>query len=259
MKKTIAVLLLLVLAVSMCACGPKTETIYVQTQSLRTIAGREIRSEYTYASDGSPLEVKTYLNGVLYQTASTRTSGGIDYLTVVDDEGNSSTQSTWTTYDDRGNVTKIEQAVGGNTVTETTYTYDDQNRMLTAVTKTADGETKYSYAYDDRGNMTEQIRDDETTKQYTRTVYRYDDRSYIQEEKTYDREGVLQSSITYAYEADNTGRTATYYDGAGEPTGQVVTSRYDANGYLIQETTIVDGEVLQTIENTYEAMEIPVK
>ena len=112
MKKTIAVLLLLVLAVSMCACGPKTETIYVQTQSLRTIAGREIRSEYTYASDGSPLEVKTYLNGVLYQTASTRTSGGIDYLTVVDDEGNSSTQSTWTTYDDRGNVTKIEQAVG---------------------------------------------------------------------------------------------------------------------------------------------------
>ena len=259
MKKTIALFLLLVLTVTLCACGPKTETIYVQTRSLRTIAGREIRSEYTYASDGSPLEVKTYYNDVLFQTASTRTSGGIDYLTVVDAEGNTSTQSTWTTYDDRGNVMKVEQAVGGNTVSQTTYTYDDRDRMLTAVTKTGDGEATYSYTYDEQGNMIEQVKDDKPAKLYTRIVYRYDDRGYVQEEKSYDQEDVLLSSITYAYEADNTGRTATYYDGAGEPTGQVVTSRYDVNGYLIQEITTVDGEEFQTIENTYEAMEIPVK
>jgi YD repeat-containing protein len=162
-------------------------------------------------------------------------------------------------YDDRGNVMKVEQAVGGNTVSQTTYTYDDRDRMLTAVTKTGDGEATYSYTYDEQGNMIEQVKDDKPAKLYTRIVYRYDDRGYVQEEKSYDQEDVLLSSITYAYEADNTGRTATYYDGEGKTTGQVVTSRYDANGYLIQEITTVDGEVFQTIENTYEAMEIPVK
>lgn len=259
MKKIITWLMVLLLAASMCACGEKTETIYVQTQSLRTVVGQEIRSEYTYAPDGSPLGVETYFNGELYQTVATRTSGGIDYLTVEDAEGNSSTQSTWTTYDERGNVAQVEIATEGTTVSRTTYTYDDQDRVVSAVSSTTQGKISYSYAYDEQGNLVEQIKDDETTDQYSRTEYRYNDRGFVTEEKTYDREGVLQSGITYAYAADDTGRTATYFDGAGEPDGQVVESTYDDHGNLIREITSVDGEVLQTIINTYEAMEVPVK
>lgn len=259
MKRIMAAFLVLTLAMGLSACGPKTKTIYVQTQSLRTIAGQEIRSEYTYAANGTPLEVKTYFNDVLYQTASTRTSNGISYLTVVDREGNESTQSTMTAYDDRGNVSQVEIAMSMSTVSRTTYTYDDQDRMLSAKTVTSEGSTDFTYAYDDAGNMVEQIKDDQTTDTYTRTVYTYDDRGYVLEEKTYNKEDVLQGSISYTYESDDSGRTDTYYDGDGAPTGEVVTTQYDANGNLVLETATVDGEVVQTIAYTYEALEIPVE
>lgn len=259
MKQLTAAILILILTLGMTACGERTQTIYVQTESLRTLAGQEIRSEYTYSAKGNPLEVKTYFNDELYQTASTRTSGGISYLTVVDREGNETVQSTLTTYDDRGNVTQVEISVGLDTISRTTYTYDDQDRPLTASTVTGTGNTVVSYTYDEKGNLVEQIRDDETTDTYTRTVYTYDDRDYILEETAYNEEGVRQGSITYTYEKDDSGRTATYFDGEGEPTGQVVTTQYDDHGNLILETTTVDGEVVQTIAYTYEALEIPVE
>ncbi len=259
MKRLTAAILILMLALGMTACGSRTQTIYVQTQSLRTIAGQEIRSEYTYTPKGNPLEVKTYFNDELYQTASTRTSGGISYLTVVDREGNETTQSTMTAYDDRGNVAQVDISVGFETISRTTYTYDDQDRMLTASTVTGTGKTIISYTYDEAGNLVEQIKDDEAAETYTRTVYAYDDRGYVLEEKAYDEEGLLKGSIRYTYEDDDSGRTATYFDGAGELTGEVVTTEYDDQGNLILETTLVDGEVAQTIAYTYEALEVPVE
>lgn len=261
MKKLTAAVLALVLALAMTACGnmEKTKTIYVHTQSVRTIGEQEIRSEYTYSPKGTPVTVKTYFNDKLYQTASTRTSGGVNYLTVKDREGNESTQTTNTIYDDNGNVASVEISVAATTVSRTRYTYDDQNRVLTANTVTSQGNTDTSYTYDANGNVTEQIVDDATDGSYTRTVYTYNDRNYVQEEKSYDRDGVLQGGIVYTYQGDNTGRTATYYDAEWEPTGEVVESTYDEHGNLIREVSSMDGEVIQTIVNTYEAMEVPVE
>ena len=163
MRRFTAVILVLILALGMTACGSteKTETIYVQTQSLRTIGEQQIRMEYTYSPKGTPVSVKTYFNDVLYQTASTRTSGGVTYQTIVDRDGNSNSQATNVYRDDNGNVTMVEISIGSTPVSRTTYTYDDQSRVIKASTITGQGVTEISYAYDTAGNVAEQIKDDD--------------------------------------------------------------------------------------------------
>ena len=54
-------------------------------------------------------------------------------------------------------------------------------------------------------------------------------------------------------------RIQTYYDGDGEPTGEVTRLEYDEHGNLVKEISYVDGEVAQTIVSTYEAMEVLVE
>ena len=244
-----------------CACGigKQTKTIYIQTQSVRTLAGQEIRTDYTYSANGTPISVKTYFNDRLYQSASVRTSGGVQYMTVVDKEGTETTQVTNTVLDENGNVASVEISVGGNAVSRTRYTYDDQNRVTNANTVTTLGNTDMTYAYDDNGNLIEQINDDETEDTYVRTVYTYNDKNYVVDEKSYDRDGVLQSGISYTYSEDESIRTASYYDAEGNLTGEVVTSYCDEHGNVVREETAVDGEVLQVIVNTYEALEVPVE
>ena len=261
MKKITAALLALVLILGMTACGAfeKTETVYVQTQSLRTIGEQTIRMEYTNSKNGVPVSVKTYFNDVLYQTASTRTSGGVTYQTVVDKDGNTSTQTTNTTKDDRGNVTMLEILVGSTTVSRTMYTYDEQNRLTKGNTITSLGYTDVSYTYDAAGNVTEKIVDDGANNSYTRTVYTYDDRNYVLEEKMYDKDGVLQGSYRYTYADNGQNRIKEAFDAENKSTGEKVESQYDEHGNLIKEITSLNGEVLQTIVNTYEAMEVPVK
>lgn len=261
MRKIAAALLALALILGMTACGlfEKTETIYVQTQSLRTIGEQVIRMEYTHSQTGVPISVKTYFNDVLYQTASTRTSGGVTYQTIVDSDGETTTQMTTYTRDDRGNVTMLEITVGTTTVSRTIYTYDDQDRVINGNTVTSLGTTDVSYTYDAAGNIAEKISDDDANSTYTRTVYTYDQRNYVLEEKAYDESGALKSSMTYTYAEDGKGRTIVYYDADGNPTGEKVECFYDNHGNLIKEITSLNDEVLQTIVNTYEALEVPVE
>lgn len=260
MRKITAVILVLILTLGMSACGmEKTETIYVQTQSLRTIGEQVIRTEYTYSPKGTPISVKTYFNDSLYQTASTRTVNGVSYQTIVDKDGNENTQSTQVTKDANGNVTMVEISIGTNPVSRTTYTYDDQNRTIKASSLTTLGVTDISYTYDAAGNIAQQIVDDETDDTYTRTVYTYDERNYVLEEKVYDKDDVLQGGIRYQYAANNQGRTAVYYDAQGNTTGEKLESKYDEHGNLIEEITFMEDQVVQTVVNTYEAMEVPVE
>lgn len=261
MKKITAALLALVLILGMTACGAfeETETIYVKTQSLRTIGEQTIRMEYTNSKTGVPVSVKTYFNDVLYQTASTRTSGGVTYQTIVDQSGASTTQSTSTTKDAKGNVVMLEISVGTTTVSRTTYTYDEQNRLTKGNTLTSLGVTDVTYTYDNAGNVAEKIVDDAANSSYIRTVYTYDARNYIQEEKSYDKNGALMGSIRYTYSADGRNTVMESFDAEGNATGEKVESQYDEHGNLIKEITSLNGEILQTTVNTYEALEVPVE
>lgn len=259
MKKILSALLALTLMFCLTACGEaKTETIYVQTRSVRTIGANEIRTEYTYGKTGKPLTMKMYVNDRLYQSITTRTSNGVYYVTTTDAEGNASVQSSVTTYDSQGRVSKQEVSVSATVVSRTTYTYDDQGRMQTESVLTSEGTTKTVYTYDDAGNVIVLEKTNADTGEFLRTEYSYDDRNYVTLEKKLDQEGVVLSSVVYTYEGE-TARIQTHYDSQGEPTGQVDRLEYDENGNLVKEITYVDGEVAQTIVITYEAMEVPVE
>ena len=261
MKRLTALFLVLLLTLSMTACAnmEKTETIYVHTKSVRTLAGQVIRTEYTYSAKGTPVTVKTYFNDTLYQTAATRTSGGVQYMTIIDKSGNETTQSTNTVYDENGNVASVEISVGSNLVSRTRYSYDEQNRMTSANTVTTLGNTDIKYTYDAQGNLTEQIKDDASQDTYIRTTYVYNDQGFVLSETSYDRNNEVMRSIRYTYNENNTVRTASGYDAEGQPTGEVVICTFDEHGNMIREESVADGEVVQTIVNTYEAMEVPVE
>ena len=126
MKKFLAVLLVLVIAASLAACtATATKTIYVQTESVRTIGANKIRMNYEYSSNGAPVSLKTYLNDKLYQTITYRVSGGLQYLTLTNSEGTSTTQCNETKYDEKGRVMQISTTIGGSDVSYTNYTYND--------------------------------------------------------------------------------------------------------------------------------------
>ncbi len=263
MKKLTAALLVLCMALTLAACDllpGKTETIYVNTRTVRNVYDQEIVTDYTYSQKGVMLTSTMYFNGNLYQKLSRRTSGGVAYITVEDGDGNSSVQTNTTTYDDNGNVTMVETGYNGNTVSSTTYTYDEAGLMLTATTVTSTTTTATVYTYDDRGNMasaTVTVTGD--TESYKQTTYAYDDRDYVTLEQIWDEEGVLQSYLEYTYTEDDSGRTVTHFNGDGTATGEVDVYTYDEHGNVLTQTTTLDGEVAQTITYTYEALAVPVE
>lgn len=259
MKKIMAILLVLVMATSLAACGEKTVTIYVQTQSLRTIGDVEIRMEYGYSDDGTPLSVMTYFDDQLYQTTTTRISKGVQYVTTTDSEGNSSVQSMESLYDDKGQLIQMSTWYGVTEAAKTRYSYDDQGNIVKAVTTSGEETITTTYTYDENGNLVTQLQVNEQDGTYLRRESEYNENAFVIRESNYSGEDVLEGYVEITYGQENTEKTMTYYDGEGNPTGEVVVETYDENGNKVKEVTIVDGEVTMTIVNTYVAMEVPVK
>ncbi len=263
MKKLTAVLLVLCLALSMAACDAasgKTETIYVNTRTVRAVYEQEIVTEYTYSSNGELASSTMYFNGKVYQKLSRRLSGGVYYITIEDADGNQTLQTNTSTYDEQGNVAKVETGSGGNTVSSTTYTYDDSGKMLTATTVTSVATTATKYTYDDRGNMTSaEVTVTGSTPSYSLTTYTYNEKDYVTKESSLDADGNVLSYLEYSYAEDDSSRTVTHFEGEGTPTGEVDLYTYDVHGNVLTQTTTLDGEVAQIITYEYEAMEVPVK
>lgn len=258
MKKMMAVLLVLVASLTACSQA-RTETIYVQTKSVRTIGEVEIRMEYEYSSDGTPLSVKTYFNDKLYQSTTSRTSGGIQYLTITDSDGNSSTQANESKYDDNGNLIQVSTSIGGSDVAYTNYTYNDEGVLVSTVSVTASGSTFASYTYDENGNLISELQESENGDTYLRKDYAYNEKGYVIRESTYSAEDVLDGYTEISYTDDDTEKTITYYNADGTPTGEVVVETYDEHGNKVLAVTTLDGEEAMRIVNTFEALEVPVK
>lgn len=260
MKKLIAALLALTLILSLTACGetePQTETIYVQTQSVRTIGEGVIRTDYTYGKTGKPVTIKLYLNDILYRSVAYRTSNGVSYMTVTDSNGESTTQTTNTVYDDQGRVSILEISVGATTVSRSKYVYDENDRVIKAETLTASGTVTTVYEYDANGETIAQEVSDTNDDSFARTEYTYDERGYVTKECVLNKDGALVSASVYTYEGEQV-RIQTKLNSNEQPTGEVVRCEYDEHGNLVKEITYIDDEVAQTIVNVYEAMEVPV-
>lgn len=259
MKKMMAVLLVLVMAASLAACTQATETIYVQTESMRTVGEARIQMKYEYGNDGTPVSMKTYFNDSLYQSIVYRTSGGVQYLTITDAQGNVTMQSTETKYDDAGRMIQASSSIGGSEVSYTNYTYDDNGVLTAAVSVTAAATNHYTYVYDASGKLISEVRKNQNNGEYQRKDLVYNAAGNVVKESTYSAEDVLDSYVEITYANNNTEKTLTYYSGDGQPTGEVVVETYDENGNKVKEVSTVDGEVVMTIVNTYVAMEVPAK
>ena len=259
MKKLVAILLILVLAASVTACGPKTQEVYVMTESLRTIGEAEVRTEYSYAQDGTVTEIKLYLNDQVMRTTVNRVSNGIQYVTVKDSSGTISNQAVESVYNEAGQLTLVTTIYDGmNTVTNQ-YTYNEAGNVSKIVTKSPDGEVVTTYTYDENGNLISQLQIDDAEDTYLRVDSVYNEESYVIKESTYSAENVLESYVEILYAKNNTEKTTTHFDGEGNPTGEVVITTYDEHGNPVKEVTPIDGEVAQTVINTYVMMEVPVK
>ena len=259
MKKMMAMLLVLMLAVSLAACTQATETIYVQTKSVRTIGENEIRMEYTYSEDGTPISIKTYFNNKPYQNTVSRTSGGIQYLTITDANGNSTTQSTEYKYDDDGKVLQVTTSISGTEAAYTNYTYDDKGRLSTTVAVTAAAVINTTYTYDDNDNLISALEQNQNNGEYNRTDYVYNADGDVIKESTFSAEDTLKSYVEISINADKTQKTFTYYNGDGTATGEVVVETYDEHGNKVRAVTTIDGEEAMVVVNTYMALEVPVK
>lgn len=263
MKKFVAALLLLCMALGLAACGglEKTETVYVLTESLRTVYGTEIRSVYTYSESGRRLSAELYRGDTLYSSTSIRTSNGVTYMTITDANGNQTTQSYEYTYDADGNAITYEASYNGSVYNRVDYTYDDRGNMLSASSEVSTGTTVTEYTYDENDLLLTMVSSCEETGDYSSYAYAYDEDGRVTLEQTYDAEGVLQSYIEHVYTEENGSvtQTATYYNGDGTEDGQVIAYVYDELGNLAEQITTIDGEVAEVIVNTYEAMEVPVE
>lgn len=259
MKKVVAILLVLLMLAMLTACGQKTEQTYVLKESLRTIGEAELRTDYVYAKDGTVAQIKIYLNGDLMRTTVNRTSNGLQYVSVTEANGQVSTQTIESVHNDAGQLVLVTTVYGGMTTVTTKYTYNDQGQVVKVVSAGPDGETVTTYTYDEQGNPICQLQINEKAEAYLRIEAVYDDNSFVIKESTYSAEDVLDGYVEISYAKENTEKTLTYYDGAGNPTGQVVVKTFDENGNEIQEVISRNGEVAQTTVNTYVMMEVPVK
>ena len=259
MKKVVAILLVLLMLAGLTACGPKSKQIFVLDESVRTIGTVVLRTDYIHAKDGSVAKIEIYLNDQRMRTTVNRTSNGIQYVTVTEADGSSSTQAIESLYNDAGQMVMQTTIYGGMNTITTKYTYDERGNLVKVVSTAPNSETVTTYTYDENGNLLVQLQVNEKEETYLRMEAKYNEDNYVIEERTYSAEDVLDGYVEISYAKDNTEKTLTYYDGEGKATGEVAVKTFDDRGNEIQEVISKDGEVIQTTVNTYIMMEVPVK
>ena len=206
----------------------------------------------TYTYDGLNRLTKTTLNtttpleiSYTYQL-SERNEGSEDYYRTTKVRTESIGAATYRySYDDMGNITKIEELVNGAYVTRHTYQYDSLNQLT--YEKDHEKNVQHTYAYDEGGNL-----DYETITQLSSSgigigsetiSYGYGDSSWKDKMTSYDGQ-----SITY----DAIGNPISYRDGMSmtwengrqlkslTQGGNTISYTYDAGGVRMSKT--VNGE-----------------
>ncbi len=258
MKRFYALLLLVCLVLTLAACGQQTKTVYVKTKVVTTILGRELRYEYTYSANGKPKTIKSYLDGELYQSASSRTNGNINYLTLTDRNDKQQVQTTEYFYDDQGRVIEEDIYINGYSSTNNTYTYDEAGHLVKILAKGTNATVTTEYTYDENGLVTAQTQTVTGEEpDFSHIVYTYNEKGWVILEQIYGEDQVLESYNEYVYEGEFHS-VMTTFRGDGTPDGTVTAKTFDEHGNLIEELITIDGEEAQKTVNTYEAMEVPV-
>jgi RHS repeat-associated protein len=224
---------------------PDGNTTSYTYNSLRQLIGQETEDRggnvldnesFTYDANGFQSSQTIGVGGPSPQTSYTTYDGKGQLLSQTDADGN----TTYTTYAAAGDVTSTTDGRGiktqylYNTADEETKEIDDENTSNPETTKeTEDAAGNVTTTTDADGNETV-------------NVYNADNR--LIQTTTYDIYGVAVSTLSYTY--DGNGNVLTTTDGDGN----VTTDTYDSDNRVVTETvTDRNGKVISTVSYTYDA------
>ena len=230
--------------------------------------GRAFSSKYSYGKDNLPSKFDMYtdrttnyaydgLNRLSSVTVGTTTPIKMAYTYLLS-ERNTSGQSLYRTnlvrtedigsnryrytYDERSNITKIEQQINGSYATVAEYTYDDFGQLLSE--SLPQKNRKVTYAYNAGGNITKRTETTLSTGAVLDTInYSYGDSTWKDKLTSYDGKSITYDAIGNPLSYRN-GITLTWKNGRELATlkngSHTVSYQYDAAGMRVSKT--VDGE-----------------
>lgn len=156
------------------------------------------------------------------------------------------------TYNDKGQLVKVECTRNGEPFDTDTYTYDDQGRLVDY----RDGNfSNYHYVYE--GNITKEqdVQDDGAV--YSETVYTYDGNGKLIKEEYFEKGELLHY---YEYTRNDAGKvleTCRYdmYDDVAQMDRKSVNT-YDSNGNLTEKKVYTSGELSNHYVYTYTQLKV---
>lgn len=231
MKRKIAIMMVLVIALSLAACGnstaatgngstdPKTE--WRMTSRTSENGTNVEKLEYVYDEDGMPTEIISYLNGeeLMRSTPTHDEKGQILTCSYII---SGMTYEETATYNENGKALSVTQNINnGQMFSEVTYTYDDKGNMMTQTSKSiydmGDGTKQEeiivtTFTYDDKGN---QIRQDITMNGQLMAYAEisYNTEGKVIQQASYSSDGTLTNSAEIAYEGNKAIQTTKMGDG----------------------------------------------
>ena len=231
MKKAISLILVLVLCLSLCACGGATTepNDEIATEQETTVEIVEAPAGPPEAAESEPFSFGTESYSIelpIYELVKrSNIAGAYIYSDFVFNEkgqliekkesGNSNGIITYE-YDDKGRVIS-ETDTSSYGYEKTEYTYNDKNLILrtksTSDFSISDGSvSEYEYVLDDAGNI---IKETVTFPEYPNEplIFEYE----------YDKKGVLIQE------------TETWYEGSAIYSQYIISKEYDSAGRLIRE------------------------
>ena len=174
-------------------------------------------------------------------------------LAAMFEESRGNVLKTIYTYDEAGNCISEVEYKDDEIYGTTTYVYDDHGNEISCTREYGDRITKYEYVHtcDDEGNITctQYL---ENGEEYKKSEFTYDASGNMTSCQNYDDEGIKSGYFEYEYDADGKMVKENKFNSWGEPS-TTTQYTYDDEGNLLQKTTVgVDGELRESITDTYE-------
>lgn len=239
MKKTLSIMLVVLLLLSLTACGKKAEK---PSDTTTTTTVPAVPEDENYVAAMAKLEEGNWQEAydLFKASADPRAAEELEKFafvptTVTRKSSNGRDLVDTYTYDERGNLlsdsTKGDYSWTMETDNATTYTYDEQNRKLSyTYYSKGKAQTVLTYTYDADGHMLTQTEQDVDGVLVFRADYTYDEKgNELTCRKWYNEERESENSdMVYTYDAQNRLLTRTVTYEGEEPT--VYTYVYEEDG-----------------------------
>ena len=233
MKKLSVFLLSLLILAALAGCSQKEAVKYYEKRTYhKAHTGDITRSESTYDENWNLLLQYMTLNGDFTSKTEYEYSEDFTVLTTKSTSALNGTEASKLirTFDEKGQVIRVENYEGNRQVSTSEYTYDDNGETVFVRTTQPESDTVITLerVFDDRGNLVRYVQD--TGYAVFRYEYTYDKEDHRIREEYYENDE-LTDYIEFVWEG-NVG-TGTSHKADGTPVG-IRVLEYDDHGNLLR-------------------------